>query len=212
MDKDWIKTAEAAALLGISLHLWWHRVNRGLILPLAGGGRGTTCYWSKKEVLAKRDILCRIPDQPFRHGATPEECIYLAGLFDGEGSVTIFCHRAGRRQAQHCMTIMISNTYRPVMDWLVEAFGGCLSHRKVHGNRRPGFTWIAQGMRAYHILTIMRPHLKIKMEQADAGIEFQEDMILHWGEHYSKPVPDAIWEKRQAIKERMNHLNRRGPR
>jgi len=50
---------------------------------------------------------------------------YLAGIFDGEGSVSISVSARKDRPNSHFMPcVTVANTYKPVVDWFMDKYGG----------------------------------------------------------------------------------------
>lgn len=94
--------------------------------------------------------------------------VYTAGLVDGEGSIQI--------QNVGPLSLCVASTYRDVLVWLVEQWGGniynlsrkhpkCLSKRQV-------FIWYAPAKRHLHIIEAIRPYLIIKAAEADVAIRY----------------------------------------
>ena len=56
----------------------------------------------------------------------PLTCAYFAGLFDGEGCFNIRIHRPSKKpDSSHYMCrICITNTNLPMIEWIMENFGG----------------------------------------------------------------------------------------
>jgi hypothetical protein len=103
----------------------------------------------------------------------PEEAkAYIAGMVDGDGHIGQRFNRKGQGR----VTLNISNTYYPLMEWLVEQGGGnlvkrgkvCLTHciqSHVH-RRKIAWRWVVQGERAIIILENISPYLMEKKELA----------------------------------------------
>jgi len=97
---------------------------------------------------------------------------YLAGLFDAEGSVNI-SHTFIKRKQSHCfaLTLSITNSNEPIMNWLVEIIGG--HYYQIQKSVRPIFSWNISSVQAKQVLEHMSKYLRIKKQAADIGIEFQ---------------------------------------
>lgn len=64
---------------------------------------------------------------------TNEEKAYLAGLFDGEGSINIFrTQRKDRIAPTYFVEISLGNTHRGVLEWVHGKFGGRVTHNAEH--------------------------------------------------------------------------------
>lgn len=97
---------------------------------------------------------------------TEAELGYLAGLFDGEGTIGYYNFRA-----RHESTVMITNTDPRVMSWLLDKVG----HGNVHTAKK-AYTrrkhvvhhWrISNKPRVQEFLEAIVEHLIVKRDQAD---------------------------------------------
>lgn len=95
---------------------------------------------------------------------TETEKAYLAGLFDGEGSIGYYKKKT---LGYHVSRVTIYNTDAKVMDWLAKKvnFGSVTANRNFE---HFVFAWIVSGNKhVVEFLTAIRPYLIIKAEQAD---------------------------------------------
>lgn len=103
---------------------------------------------------------------PLRKKLSDVECAYLAGLFDGEGTIGYYDYRN-----RHESTVMITNTDPRVMNWLLEKIGyGTVSTIRNTYNRRKHVVhhWrISNKPRVTDFLEAIQPYLIIKKDQAD---------------------------------------------
>lgn len=108
---------------------------------------------------------------------TNEELAYMAGFFDGEGSITI--HHNYRpsprgKSPNHTLQVSIGNTDPRVVTWIAANFGGSLVvRREVRENHRGVLQWIARSNDAANVLRALLPFLRMKKEQAQIAIAFQ---------------------------------------
>lgn len=128
------------------------------------------------------------------------DAIYLAAFVDGEGSIML-----GRRRDTASAILSVSNTKRPVLDWMVEATAvGAVQHQRAATEKTAAsFFWRCTGDAAESVLRQIGPHLKLKGAQAQLAITFQErlrDPALK---------ADRTWQQESLT--RMQALNRRGP-
>jgi len=120
----------------------------------------------KRGVVTRRDARIRLTPQPM-------ELAYLAGLFDGEGYVTIVLSKS-ERVHQYWLQIGIVNTNRAVLEHMEAVFGvGRLHARKPTARSLECWKWQATNRDAAHVLDLLRPYLRIKAEVAGIGSEFQ---------------------------------------
>lgn len=115
---------------------------------------------------------------------------YVAGLFDGEGCILISTRlRCGR--PIFWLDIVITNTDKPVLDWLLITVGGRMSKKPYNKNgNRDIWRWKTSSRKAASVLRALLPYLRIKHEQAVIAIEFQ--MLLSSKTPGAKSTPDEI--------------------
>lgn len=136
---------------------------------------------------------------------TNEMKAYLAGLFDGEGSVNIFkqSNRKDMNYPAYFVEISIGNTHKGVLQWILEHFGGRLTdnaEQYSHRNQRT-WRWRASSDEAYKTLVLMLPYLIIKKEQAQLAIEFRERQVAFKAySHNPLTAEETEWRESQKIK------------
>ena len=90
---------------------------------------------------------------------------YLAGFFDGEGSIGI---------TGESLCVRVVNTYRPILEKFQSAFGGVVDcHRKGDERSRLTWEWRAYGDTAAAALTALLPLLREKAPQAYLGLHYR---------------------------------------
>lgn len=108
---------------------------------------------------------------------TPTELAYLAGFFDGEGSI-------GTAGGSLC--VRITNTYRPTLERFQRAFGGSIDvHNSGDEKTRLSWVWRVYGEKAQAVLVAIEPYLVEKGPQAYLGLHFRE---LPKGHHRDRVV------------------------
>lgn len=132
---------------------------------------------------------------------TDTDAAYLAGFIDGEGSVMLY-----HRRDVAALRITASNTSRGVLDWIamVTGVGQVVSHKRSSEIHKTPHWWQANAEAAESVLRQIRPHLKIKQEQADLALSVQERLRV------PALKADRTWQQ-EAIAQ-MKALNKRGPR
>jgi len=85
---------------------------------------------------------------------------YVAGLLDGEGCIT-----GSSNGTQHYITVFISNSNMPILDWLQHLFDGGARHWNGNKKGRRVEKWIIPGKQVTPFLKLMIPFLKIKRPQ-----------------------------------------------
>ncbi len=104
--------------------------------------------------------------------ATKLETAYLAGFFDGEGSVSIHV-QPSRASRSHVLWMAVTNTDLPTLVWIKERWGGVLLPLSKHDERWQqcyGLEW--SWGRAGALLRELEPYLVTKKKAAQIGIEF----------------------------------------
>jgi hypothetical protein len=127
---------------------------------------------------------------------------YVAGLFDGEGCISI-CNRKDKHEdTAFIFCIQITNTNTTLMKWLVEHFGGVYYSQDGKSRNpkwKPSFRWRVKGRKnEEEFLLGILPYLVIKREQALLALEF----VRMWQE--KNPT------RRLEIAQKMRELNHRG--
>lgn len=99
------------------------------------------------------------------------EVAYLAGIFDGEGTVGIYENGARGWQFQ----VMITNCDIGLLWWINERISGTISEKtRSKKEWRRGFTWRVTGDRAADFLKLVQPYSVIKRDQISLALEFRK--------------------------------------
>ncbi len=102
------------------------------------------------------------------------ENAYLAGLFDGEGSVGIY--KTGPQKKNYQLTIQVSNTNLKSLNYFKSFYNkGCVVKLKIRSSKhKQAYIWKAVSRDALSILLEMLPFLRIKKELALQGTSIYE--------------------------------------
>lgn len=133
---------------------------------------------------------------------------YMAGFFDGEGSISIACHRQRRKGAEYnyyLVSISCGNNHKGPLELFQRVFGGTILSRVPKYGRCRFYTWDAQAVLAVRALESLLPFLRVKEDQATAAIEFQRQV------HPKKAVASnsSALGCCMSFKSRVEALNRR---
>jgi hypothetical protein len=137
----------------------------------AVGGRGRPR--KQQELCSKRCLAFSRIRQPTIAKLAVTQQSYIAGLFDGEGSIILYDRGYGGRPQLRCT---ISNTFEPLMNWLKETTATGSIVRHIHPKEkgyRDSLTWQCYGQNAVRFLQMTLPFLIIKKEKAEFAIETQ---------------------------------------
>ena len=142
---------------------------------------------------------------------TGEELAYVAGLFDGEGTVTISCYNASRYggRRREILMVLLSSTDYSIIDYLRGIFGGSLTITGAHNNHKEIYRWTLSARMAADFIYRILPYLRIKKEHALLGLEWQAT-IREVGNQHTQPLPDEVREWRDFYISRIRELNVRG--
>jgi len=138
------------------------------------GGKWDLCDDGEPKFRSLKSHLAQI------HKVSKEDIAYIAGFFDGEGSVSILRRGDTGRYDMH---ISVGQTTDEVIYWIEKKLGGRVSFssrekqkRKDGSSCRPMWTWYACGSHAVDILQMLHPYLRVKQDQAGLAITFQDKM------------------------------------
>jgi hypothetical protein len=92
---------------------------------------------------------------------------YLAGVFDGEGTVTFWESSSG----QSVMQIAVAMSHQATVELFAQAFGGKV-HAYKNTNGGQMHRWNVQGVRCQEALRALHPYLLTKKEQAEVALAF----------------------------------------
>ena len=121
-----------------------------------------------------------------------DDLLYLAGIVDGEGCVSV---TYGTKSGHERIRLTVSNSDRHLIDWLTSRIGGSVSKNKTKRNRKPAYHWEIYANKAFIVLTLLLPYLKLKKRQAELCLQFHTDK-----------------SKRAWITKQIRRMNKRGKR
>ena len=138
---------------------------------------------------------------------------YIAGLFDGEGSVSILSTmqknlKEFKRGRKLTLLAYVTNTNEDILNWLNKIFGGNKKFKASGLGKKPCFRWQVGTRTAKEFLEIIYPYLKIKKRQAEIGIEFQSLKRIRAYNKY--PITDKEWSNQMKLRKELLILNGRG--
>ncbi len=134
---------------------------------------------------------------------------YIAGFFDGEGSVTIGRSPSGSGQPNHTLVAAIGNTNQEILVWAHSLFGGHLCLRKRNNPKwKDMLQWSLQTCKALAFLEAIRPYLRVKAQVVDVAIAYQRTKYMSGGKKLSRETIQWRDEQRDKIRE----LNDRHPK
>jgi hypothetical protein len=127
---------------------------------------------------------------------TKEERAYMAGLFDGEGCVSL----STVNKTQHLCVVTISQKRMAVLAWFHDVFGGSLfvRRRMQRQETRLGVWSIgdADTIRIFH--RIVKPYLRIKAEEFELVVAYLNS---------PEPSPEALRDTMHVVRNVRNNQN-----
>jgi hypothetical protein len=138
------------------------------------------------------------------------ELAYWAGLFDGEGSISIYRYQNKDRYHKsptYSVMLQLSLTDKQLVDDFAKLFKGTQTVRHYNrANNRDQYCWSTKGDIAVAILKALRPFLRLKQEKANLALKFHQKK---WP-NPSRLLTPAEVELREGYYQQMRKLNRRG--
>lgn len=81
--------------------------------------------------------------------------------------------KSRRRNTRYQASLVVTNTFRPIVDRYLHLFGGSVQvRRKAQEHHRTGWNWKVGDLKAVAVLEQVRPYLFVKAKQADLVLEF----------------------------------------
>ena len=123
---------------------------------------------------------------------------YLAGFFDGEGSISILKRKKGDWNVSHFVRVSIGQKDGATLDWIKDNFGGNVYLVKRDGS----YIWAISDYKGYEFIKIISPYLRYKKPQAELAIKFYEERIMN-SRRMTKHKHTALTKKELSIREKM---------
>lgn len=121
---------------------------------------------------------------------------YLAGFFDGEGTISVYRNRKGKYTV---LTIAVGQNDPTPLKLFHNIFGGSLFSR-VKSSGVIHWVWRASPNVAYNTLKTLRPYLIVKARQADLALEMMDKRRL-------KRTPQEVIDQQEYYYSEMKRLN-----
>lgn len=102
---------------------------------------------------------------------TEVDCAYTAGTVDGEGCISL-CKNGNDT---FFLRAIVAMNNHDIVEWLHSTFMGSVYQVKdSRATRRSNWRWEICGNKCASFLGMILPYLKVKYEQAELGIKFQQ--------------------------------------
>jgi hypothetical protein len=149
---------------------------------------------------------------------TDTECAYIAGIIDGEGSISLQRSTARSSAAYFYPLVRVANTDKALIEWLHGKVGkGHAGYTtRSHLGCKDCYHWALASNEAIALLELVRPYLVVKALRADVVLAIWDENKAYlakmnrkcWGNHHPVPLPHRKF--REACYLFMTDLNRRG--
>lgn len=149
---------------------------------------------------------------------TNEQAAYIAGIVDGEGSISLVKSHARRTRGRYVYPLLrVANTDELLIDWLAITVGcGARQYRSAMDERCKNVFHICWASNeAIMLLKQILPYLLIKRDRArlvihlwDTNEQARVDAGGYFGNHHR--LPDWLVEKREEAFRLLAIANRRG--
>ena len=138
---------------------------------------------------------------------------YMAGIIDGEGSMSIGLYKIKRKDGSinngFTIKIYVTTTDIALIDWLQDNFGGKVYDKLNdigHLGTKICYRWQSLSKKEMRwIIDLIEPYLIIKKKQAQIIREFYDGFVNLNG--VSEDVRIKEWERRLELRNKINKLN-----
>jgi len=162
-------------------------------------------------------VVSEIRNIPIKGVTNKLDYPYLAGFIDAECCLGISKYKP-KSNPNYVYKILLqcNNTNPEIFYWLMERFGGSISHvkRNVKNPRhRDQISWHLSGDKLSHLLPKILPYLRSKKEVCKKLIEFHNTTIPNGGDRQSQDFKESylsILATREKLVKEIHLLNSKG--
>lgn len=137
-----------------------------------------------------------------------EKLAYLAGIIDGEGTISIAKQhpREGRKSFSYLLRISVTNTDISLSKWLQKEFGGSIhiTKRDHIENHKNLHLWALGANDSYKLFKKIQPYSVIKQNQIKLAMEFYQKTILITR---TNPLPKWLIDKKEDYYQRLKKMH-----
>lgn len=134
-----------------------------------------------------------------------DECkiSYIAGLFDGDGSISIK-RETYKKSISHTLQIKLSNDSFEIVSWMQNNFSGSTYVDRSKIGAFPTSVWRTSANLAENFLQQVFPCLRLKIPQAKLALQFRNEKKRN---RSRRPLTLETLKRREQFKQRMHALN-----
>ncbi len=122
---------------------------------------------------------------------------YLAGFFDGEGSINLLTRKRNKWNTEYQITVAIGQKDGATLDWIKDNFGGNVYLVKRDGS----FFWACSNRQAKLFLEKLLPYLRYKKPQAELALTYFEYVRTN-------PISEKELVRRENIRQGLMNLKK----
>jgi hypothetical protein len=137
------------------------------------------------------------------------DACYLAGLFDGEGCLTVALQMTIRKKhlggiLNPHIVLIVTNTCLNVIEWCLETIGTgrivqSRAYSEDHPRRMPAYKYILDtNLYLVQLLPQLLEHLKVKRRQAELALGYLESREGKYRGNYSRSEVDTLFNLRHS--------------
>lgn len=118
---------------------------------------------------------------------------YLAGLIDGEGTVTITKEKANSKFKMP--VVSVASTTIELLNILVDNYGGAISNKKLYKeHHKPSFNWRLTNQKALLLLNDILPYMlePVKVYRAKLLIDSYDKLTNRNGKYTETQIKDKL--------------------
>lgn len=145
------------------------------------------------------------PRDPVVRVRREDDFSWGAGLFEGEGTVTIGVRRSDDTYRLICT---IGMTDQQIIEWFADRWGGWLQLGHHQERRRPVWIWTVAGPRALAFVLDLEPYIRSDRVRAKFAVALAFRELQ--GAYQFGPRSAEHKAQQRALYEQMKKLNRRG--
>jgi hypothetical protein len=157
--------------------------------------------------LARRGISIR-HRQTLEVNLSGYERAYIAGLFDGEGTIVIGVNKQNRKGSSHWIGLSVANTDQGIINYLHKKMGGSVScNLRSPLSIKPVWRWGVTTRHALVVINLLLPYLRIKRNRALLAIKLYKRIDRY---PRGRILSEFELSQRENIRSKIKKLNGRG--
>jgi hypothetical protein len=133
------------------------------------------------------------------------EKAYLAGLWDGDGHISIYKQKSYNYpdKVQYVLRITLTMTHKPTLEFCMNITGIGTIHKlqDTENTRRNLYQWRLAARKAEDVLREIYPYMKKRKSEADIALRFRD--TIGRSSNKSKYKSEELWQHTLDIREEL---------